>query len=75
MPRCVRRIVNVRVAPIFSACVMLLCPTTAWSQANSATLYGSVTDPAGKVVLSAAVSLIAQDTGIPYGKNTHAARL
>src|SRR5437764_1194437 len=70
MLRCIRRIVNVKAALVFVAGVVLFCPTPAWPQANSATLYGNVTDPAGAVVPAAVVSLIAQDTGISLKKTT-----
>ena len=50
------------------ACSLLLYSTVAWPQANSATFYGSVTDPTGAVVPAAVVSLIAQDTGAALKK-------
>ena len=53
------------------ACSLLLYSTVAWPQANSATFYGSVTDPTGAVVPAAVVSLIAQDTGTALKKVVH----
>src|SRR5437870_3650183 len=52
------------------AWVFLLSPTLAWSQANSATFYGSVTDPTGAVVRGAAVTLTDRDTGTTIKKTT-----
>jgi carboxypeptidase family protein len=44
-------------------CGLALAPLrTAWAQANSATLYGTVTDPSGAVVPSATVTLTQQGT-------------
>ena len=57
MLRGTRRLVNVKAALVLATGVALICPTPAWPQANSATLYGSVTDPAGAVVPAAVVSL------------------
>ena len=65
-----RRLVNLKAALVLAAGVALICPTPALPQANSATLYGSVTDPAGAVVPTALISLIAQDTGISLKKTT-----
>src|SRR5580765_4441125 len=70
MLRGTRRLVNVKAALVLATGVALICPTPAWPQANSATLYGSVTDPAGAVVPAAVVSLVAQDTGISLKKTT-----
>src|ERR1051325_3216783 len=51
-------------------CLLLLSGSPAWPQANSATFYGSATDPTGAVVPAAVVSLIAQDTGTVIKKIT-----
>src|SRR5262245_14763899 len=51
------------VAGVLFASTFLGSSKPAWSQANSATLYGKVTDPTGSVVPSAVVSLISQETG------------
>ncbi|MEO8051583.1 MAG: carboxypeptidase-like regulatory domain-containing protein, partial [Acidobacteriota bacterium] len=42
--------------------MLVLRPETAWSQANSATFYGSVTDPTGLAVPDATVTLVEQGT-------------
>ncbi len=42
--------------------LLLLAPQVAWSQANSATFYGRVTDPSGAVVPAARVALTQQST-------------
>ena len=68
MQHCFRRILNARAALIVVGAAVLLPSRTAWSQANSATLYGTVTDPAGAAVPSAVVSLTERDTGISLKK-------
>jgi len=68
MPRFPRRIARPVLAGSVLACSLLLYSTVAWPQANSATFYGSVTDPTGAVVPAAVVSLIAQDTGAALKK-------
>ena len=42
----------------------------AWSQANSATFYGSVTDPSGSAVPAATVTLVEQGTQATMTKTT-----
>ena len=42
--------------------VLVTSTQTAWSQANTATFYGSVTDPSGAVIPGANVKLTKQDT-------------
>src|SRR4029453_8839833 len=68
MLRLPRRIAHPLLAGGVLACGLLLYSTAAWPQANSATFYGSVTDPTGAVVPAAVVSLIAQDTGTALKK-------
>src|SRR5262249_42962531 len=63
MLRCLPRIMSVKATLAFAASLALFLPNTAWPQANSATLYGTVTDPAGATVPTAVVTLTAQDTG------------
>ena len=50
---------------------LLLTPRAAWSQANSATLYGNVTDPSGGVIPGATVTLTKQDTQAATSKTTN----
>ena len=68
IPRLQRRIAHPLLASSVLACGLLLYSTVAWPQANSATFYGSVTDPTGAVVPAAVVSLVAQDTGTALKK-------
>ncbi len=42
--------------------VLVTSTQTAWSQANTATFYGSITDPSGAVIPGANVKLTKQDT-------------
>lgn len=48
----------------------LLTPQLSWSQANSATLYGTVLDPSGAAIPSAAVTLTAEGTQATMKKTT-----
>ena len=50
--------------------LLLFSTVAGWAQANSATFYGSVTDPTGAVVPAAVVTLVAQDTGTNLRKVT-----
>src|SRR5262245_3030306 len=54
--------------------VALLCtvlaPRMGWSQANSATFHGTVTDPTGAVVPRATVTLTNEDTQAPLVTTT-----
>jgi outer membrane receptor protein involved in Fe transport len=50
--------------------ILVMTPELAWSQANSATFYGSVTDPTGAVVPGANVTLTEQDTQVTISKTT-----
>jgi outer membrane receptor protein involved in Fe transport len=50
---------------------LLLTPSAIWSQANSATLYGNVTDPSGGVIPGASVTLTKQDTQAAIKKTTN----
>ena len=63
-----RRIAHPVLAGSVLTCGLLMYSTAAWPQANSATFYGSVTDPTGAVVPAAVVSLIAGDTGTALKK-------
>jgi outer membrane receptor protein involved in Fe transport len=51
-----------RVACAALAGLLLVAPEPAWPQANTATLYGTVTDPSGAVIPGANVRLTKQDT-------------
>lgn len=48
----------------------LLTPQLSWSQANSATFYGTVLDPSGAAIPSAAVTLTAEGTQATMKKTT-----
>ena len=50
--------------------LLLVAPRHAWSQANSATLYGTVTDPSGAVVPNATVTLTQQGTQATMTRTT-----
>ncbi|MBZ5610641.1 MAG: TonB-dependent receptor [Acidobacteriia bacterium] len=63
--------VHLGVAGFLLACVLLWMPEMAWSQANSATYYGSVTDPSGAVVPSAVVTLTNQNTQATLTKSAN----
>lgn len=49
---------------------LLVAPQAAWPQANSATLYGSLTDPTGALIPGAEVTLTNQETGARITKST-----
>ena len=66
----VRRLTHIVAAGLLFGGVLLLTPEVAWSQANTATFYGSVTDSTGAVVPGANVSLTAQDTQATITKTT-----
>ena len=48
--------------PVLAAGLLLLTPNLAFSQANTATLHGSVTDPSGAVVANSKVTLTNEGT-------------
>ncbi len=54
---------GVHVAGLLLGIALFLAPDIAWSQANSATFHGAVTDPTGAVVSGATVSLTNENTG------------
>ncbi len=58
-------------AAFLGTSVLLLTPRAAWSQENSATLYGNVTDPTGGVIPEASVTLTKQDTQATIKKTTN----
>ena len=51
--------------------LLLLFPREAWSQENTATFYGAVTDPTGAVIPGATVSLTEQGTHVTMTKATN----
>jgi len=57
-------------ATLLFGVALFLAPETAWSQANSATFHGTVTDSTGAVVSGAAVNLRNENTGATTGKTT-----
>src|SRR6185312_8764408 len=60
------------VATVFlGTSALLLTPKVGWSQENSATLYGNVTDPTGGVIPGASVTLTKQDTQATITKTTN----
>jgi hypothetical protein len=67
MPHHIQRTVTLTAAILSVIC---LSPSAAWPQPNSATFYGTVTDPTGAAVPSAIVTLIAGDTGTTLKKTT-----
>jgi hypothetical protein len=52
------------------ACILFLAPQISYGQANTATFYGSLTDPTGAVIPGAAVTLTEQDTQTKINKVT-----
>lgn len=54
-----------------SAGFLLFAPQVGYSQANTATFYGTVTDPSGAVVPNATVTLTEQDTGVKTTKTSN----
>jgi outer membrane receptor protein involved in Fe transport len=58
------------VAILLFLAVLAVRPEIAWSQANSATFYGSVTDPSGSAVPGATVTLVEQGTQATMTKTT-----
>jgi outer membrane receptor protein involved in Fe transport len=50
---------------------LLLAPEAAWPQENTATFYGTVTDPSGAVIPGATVRLTEQDTHAVITKTTN----
>ena len=64
------RVANRRIRVLSCLAVLLTTQPLAWSQANSATLYGSVIDPSGAAVPNATVTLTQQDTQATTVKTT-----
>lgn len=58
-------------AVLFFGVVVLLPARLAWSQANSATFHGTVTDPAGALVSGAKVTLTNENTGAAMSTATN----
>ena len=52
---------------------LLLAGAAAWAQVTTATFYGTLTDPSGAAIPSAAVSLVHQGTGAIISKTTDSA--
>src|SRR5260370_21846829 len=67
---CVPRFAHAAVAILLFLAVLALRPEIAWSQANSATFYGSVTDPSGSAVPGATVTLVEQGTQATMTRTT-----
>ncbi|HET7100328.1 MAG TPA: TonB-dependent receptor, partial [Terriglobia bacterium] len=65
-----QRFADVAIMVLLLAGALLLVPRAARPQANSATYYGTVTDPTGAVVPGAKVTLIAQGTRATTAKIT-----
>jgi hypothetical protein len=61
-----------QVGAMLSLCAefLLVTPPASWSQANSATFYGTVTDPSGAVVPEAAVTLTQEGTQAKMTRTT-----
>lgn len=57
-------------AVLLLSSVFLINPRTAWSQANTATFLGRLTDPTGALIPGADVTLTNQDTQITQTKTT-----
>jgi len=57
-------------AALICAGLLLLAPAGSWSQANSATLHGTVNDPTGAVVPGVTVTLTNQNTGAAMVQST-----
>ncbi len=55
------------VAALLFGVALLWAPEIAWSQANTATFHGTVTDPTGAVASGATVNLINENTGATIG--------
>lgn len=53
---------KVLLASLVISGIFLVTPEAAWTQANTATFYGSVTDPTGAMIPGANVKLTKQDT-------------
>ncbi len=68
---CTRRFAPAAVATLLLLAMWAVRPPIAWSQANSATFYGSVTDPSGLAVAGATVTLTAQGTQATMTKTTN----
>jgi len=58
------------VAALLVAVALFFTPEIAWSQANSATFHGTVTDPTGAVVSGATVTLTNENTRAATGATT-----
>jgi hypothetical protein len=50
--------------------LLLVCPSTVWPQAVSATLLGAVTDATGAAIPKAEVTVTETATGAPSDPNT-----
>src|SRR5262245_8705134 len=57
-------------AALICAWLLLMAPAGSWSQANSATLHGTVSDPTGAVVPGVMVTLTNQNTGAAIAQTT-----
>jgi outer membrane receptor protein involved in Fe transport len=57
-------------AALICAALLLWAPADSWSQANSATFHGTVTDPTGAVVPGVTVTLTNQNTGATMTQTT-----
>ena len=56
------QLLHVMLASLALGTVLVTSTQTAWSQANTATFYGTITDPSGAVIPGANVKLTKQDT-------------
>ena len=62
-----------RVGPwLLVRALMLIIPAVAWPQVNTATIYGTVTDPSGAAVASATINASNQQTGGSWNSNSNA---
>ncbi len=59
-----------KVAALLFGVALFLAPEIAWSQANSATFHGTVTDSTGALVSGAKVTLTNENTGATMGTTT-----
>src|SRR5262249_6263767 len=57
-------------AALICVALLLLAPPDSWSQANSATLHGTVNDPTGALVPGVTVTLTNQNTGAAMVQTT-----
>ena len=65
-----RRFASAAAATLLLLAMLAVRPEISWSQANSATFYGSVTDPSGLAVVGATVTLTDQGTQATTSRTT-----